>query len=96
MRVAIAVALTNYVLFFGREWVEQWREQGRTMKRRQQFQVAQKQGVDETLHHCKVCGSTEVSAPEREFRVAADGEEYCTQHLPARSTLSGPPPVSRH
>ena len=96
-RVAIGVALANYVLFFGREWVSQWREQGRTMKRRQQFQVAQKKDVDETLHHCKVCGSTEISAPEKEFRVAADGEEYCTLHLPARSTLdSNTPPVSRH
>ncbi len=40
--------------------------------------------VEEALHHCKVCGRTEVTAPELEFRVAADGEEYCLTHLPSR------------
>ncbi len=92
-RVAIVVAFTNYILFFGREWVHLWREQGRTMKRRQQFQVAQNTAVDETLHHCKICGSTEESAPEKEFRVAADGEEYCTFHLPSRQSEGAAPPL---
>ncbi len=86
IKAAIIVALTNYLVFFGREWVGHWREQGRMMKRRQQFQVAQTTDVDETLHHCKVCGSTELSAPDQEFRVAADGEEYCTRHLPSRQS----------
>lgn len=85
-RAAIAVALSNYLIFFGREWIGHWREQGRTAKRRQQFQMAQAVHADEALHHCKVCGSTEVSAPEKEFRVAPDGEEYCTLHLPSRQS----------
>ena len=92
-RVAILVSLSNYLVFFGPEWLRQWREDGRTVKRRQQFQVAQKQDAAETLHHCKVCASTEVSAPEKEFRVAADGEEYCLQHLPSRRDEAGTPPV---
>jgi hypothetical protein len=36
----------------------------------------------EAFHRCKVCGRTEVSDPELEFRMAADGEEYCVDHLP--------------
>ena len=83
-RVAIGVSLVNYLVFFGPEWVRHWREQGRTVKRRQRFQVVQRTEVEETLHRCHVCGSTEATAPEKEFRVAADGEEYCTEHLPAR------------
>lgn len=94
-KAAILIALTNYLLFFGREWVGWWREQGRTLKRRQQFQVAQQSNVDETLHHCKICGCTEVSAPEKEFRVAADGEEYCLPHLPSRKDEAGNPSRSQ-
>ena len=84
VRLAIVVSLANYLLFFGYEWARIWREQGRTVARRQQFQMAAHTTVDETLHHCKVCGATEGSAPDREFRVAADGEEYCLTHLPSR------------
>ena len=83
-RLAILVSLANYLLFFGYEWARIWREQGRTVARRQQFQMAARTGADEALHHCKVCGATEDSAPDREFRVAADGEEYCQLHLPSK------------
>ena len=84
VKAEILVAFSNYIVFFGPEWVRQWRAHRRVAKRRQGFQVAQKTDVDETLHHCKMCGSTEISHPERDFRVAADGEEYCTLHLPMR------------
>lgn len=36
----------------------------------------------EAFHRCKSCGRTEISDPELEFRMAADGEEYCGDHLP--------------
>lgn len=83
-RVAIVVSLANYLIFFGGEWVRIWREQGRTIARRQQFHLAARIEDDETLHHCKVCGSTEATSADLEFRVAADGEEYCLAHLPQR------------
>jgi hypothetical protein len=31
---------------------------------------------------CAMCGATELSHPDAEFRIAADGEEYCQEHLP--------------
>ena len=65
VRLAIAVAFANYLLFFGYEWVKIWREQGRTVARRQQFQMAARKDDAETLHLCKECGATEVSAPEK-------------------------------
>ncbi len=89
-RLAVLVALLNYLLFFGPAWLTYWREQGRTITRRQEFHVAQKGAPEETLHHCKVCGRTEVSSPELEFRVASDGEEYCVAHLPSRRTATLP------
>ena len=56
MKLTILVALANYLLFFGPAWLTYWREQGRTVTRRQEFQVAQQREAEETLHHCKVCG----------------------------------------
>lgn len=40
---------------------------------------------EQALHRCARCGRTEHSAPEVEFRVARDGEEYCITHLPKTS-----------
>ena len=96
-RLTILVALVNYLLFFGPAWLAYWREQGRTMARKQQFEVARQVEVEETLHHCKICGRTEVSSPDLEFRVASDGEEYCLAHLPSRrdpaAPMEMPPPL---
>ncbi len=36
----------------------------------------------EALHRCAICGATEVTDPNLEFRVARNGEEYCLPHLP--------------
>lgn len=36
----------------------------------------------EAFHSCAVCQRTEVSDPGLEFRVGADGREYCQEHLP--------------
>ncbi len=94
-RLAILAALVNYLLFFGPEWLTYWREQGRTVTRRQEFQVSQGRASEETLHHCKVCGRTEVSSPELEFRVASDGEEYCAAHLPSRRVPTPPAEMGR-
>ena len=93
-RLTILVSLVNYLLFFAPAWLTYWREQGRTAARRQQFQIAQHREPDETLHHCKTCGRTEVSSPELEFRVSSDGEEYCLAHLPSRrGVMEMPPPL---
>ena len=92
-RLAIIVSLANYLLFFGQEWVRLWREQGRVAARQQKFQRDTRTDDDDAaLHHCKVCGRTELTAPELEFRVAADGEEYCQTHLPSRRAATEIPP----
>src|SRR5262249_30238361 len=36
------------------------------------------------LHQCKICHRTEKSDPLLEFRVGADGSDYCREHLPPR------------
>jgi hypothetical protein len=36
----------------------------------------------EAFHTCATCGKTDATHPQAEFRITADGKEYCTDHLP--------------
>ena len=59
-----------------------WRKyRGQLSARRAKF-VSQARGAEATtVHRCKICERTEVSDPDLDFRVAADGNEYCLDHL---------------
>lgn len=50
-------------------------------KRRVAFQSKTKAAEIKGFHLCKECNATEVTHPEREFRVAADDEEICSECL---------------
>lgn len=50
--------------------------------RKRRFSKEFSQDSDEPFHKCHQCGATDTSHPEREFRVAADGNDYCDEHLP--------------
>jgi hypothetical protein len=53
--------------------------------RRQKFEAEAEEALGETFHECHSCGKTERNAgAEEEFRVAADGEEYCETCLNAK------------
>jgi hypothetical protein len=82
-RASIAVAYINYLLFFGPVFFRRSAESRQVAARRARFEIARRPDA-ETLHRCATCGRTEVSNPELDFRVSADGHEYCTPHLPAR------------
>ena len=71
----------NYLLFVAVPYLRSRRRgtPGAAWVRR----VSQKANpVSQAFHTCKTCGRTDVSHPALEFRVGADGEEYCTDHLP--------------
>lgn len=84
MIAALLAAMAAYFIFFGRETVlaAQFRQEVSTRRRRFEADT-----TDESvaIHKCAVCGKTELSAPDLEFRVAKDGEEYCLQHLPGKA-----------
>jgi hypothetical protein len=84
MRVAVLVALANYLVFFGREIVNDARHRQDVTQRRRRFESAVASD-EEALHRCEVCGRTELVAPDMDFRVAKDGHEYCAEHLPKAS-----------
>lgn len=82
-KMVILVCLLNYFLFFGPAFLRQLRENRRTGARRARFEAA-KIPASASLHRCEICGITEISHPDADFRVAEDGHEYCTAHLPSQ------------
>ena len=79
-RVALLVALGNYFVFFGAEIFHEIRHRQEGATRRRRFEDATAES--EALHRCAICGRTEHAAPDLEFRVSRDGNEYCAEHLP--------------
>lgn len=51
------------------------------LKRQASLNISLASGRRLSFHRCVVCQATELSAPALEFRVGADGQEYCEKHL---------------
>lgn len=82
-KMAVVMCLGNYLIFFAPAYFKGTLASHKTRERRQRFEAA-KLPAGFSLHSCSVCGATEQTSPEAEFRVASDGNEYCTAHLPVR------------
>ena len=87
-RAALIASFANYFIFFGPEIFRQATHRHEVSTRRRRFD-AHSRNADEALHRCAVCGATELTDPNLDFRVARDGEEYCIAHLPKPQTASG-------
>lgn len=83
LRASVLIAFSNYLLFFGPAFFRHSRDTREIAARRAKFQATNV--ASGTLHRCEACGRTEASNPELDFRVSADGNEYCADHLPKRS-----------
>src|SRR5438105_12867749 len=81
-RIALLAAFANYLIFFGPQAVRAARHRHETVGRRRRFAETSRP-EEEALHRCAVCGATEQTNANLEFRVARDGEEYCLDHLPS-------------
>ncbi len=77
------VGLIPFVLVFAPIFFSGAKNRGETAVRRAKFQ--QKMAPGDSFHYCYICGKTENEDPHLEFRVAADGEEYCVDHLPKKA-----------
>jgi len=84
-RMAMVAALANYLIFFGPEIFYEARHRREVAGRRERYARSSRDET-EPLHKCAVCGATESSDPNLEFRVSRDGEEYCMAHLPKAQT----------
>ena len=79
----IAASLMNFVVFFitGRGKVHMTPKQA---KRRQEFRREVKKTTRVTRHKCAICGRTEETNPELEFRFCSKCQgnyEYCQDHI---------------
>lgn len=73
-RVAIIAPLLNYFLFFRKPLLQSVEAQ----KRRKQFAAEREKAAGEALHTCSLCGVTDRSDPDRDFRYRmVDGEAVC-------------------
>jgi hypothetical protein len=79
-KAAILICLGNYLLFLGPEILRNRKNSVEIAVRRHRFE-SNKQSEDEPLHRCVICGRTDQSDPDLEFRVGSDGEDYCMEHL---------------
>ncbi len=88
--VAYGLAFFPYLVWaVPRLW--NWRKyQSQLNARRVKYQSQHKGSEAQTLHRCTVCDRTEASNPELDFRVAANGDEYCLDHLDDDGKPSAP------
>ena len=82
VRAGVVASFANFILFFAPALLSARKRQREQKERFAKFAATLSEV--ETLHRCLKCGRTEVGAPELEFRVGRDGEEYCVEHLPGR------------
>ncbi len=83
-QASLIAVVFNYFLFFARDIVAEAKLRHQVGERRARFDREIRTSADEAMHRCHVCGRTEQTTPDLEFRVAADGEEYCAEHLPKK------------
>lgn len=75
-QLAFVASFGNYLLFFGPTVIRQMREKQQVVQRRAKFEEKQLP-ADTVLYKCYLCGATEVTHPEREFRVDAQERDVC-------------------
>lgn len=78
-RLLVLASIGNFFLFFGRDIL--WKI--KTGKYRMASQVREISGSKEAFHRCTVCGVTELSKPNMEFRYCPEcgGLGYCKDHI---------------
>jgi hypothetical protein len=80
VKMIVIMCLGNYLIFFAPSLIRRSHENRKVQQRRTKFEAAK--DTSPTLHRCEACGITEATDPHADFRVASDGKEYCTRHLP--------------
>lgn len=78
-RIFVLASIGNYLLFFGNDIL--WRIKTGQRKMKQQARAIA--GSGEPFHRCTICGKSDVSHPDMEFRYCPDcnGLGYCMEHI---------------
>ncbi len=83
-RLAVLASVSNFLLFFGGEIISRVRTGRRRMEHRARAAAAR---ADESQprHRCVVCGKTELTHPQEDFRYSDDDRCYCSEHRPKKA-----------
>jgi hypothetical protein len=78
-RLLVLASISNFFLFFGRDIIWKMKTGNRSMV----AQARQFTGKKEPFHKCAVCGKTDISHPQMDFRYCSDcgGLGYCKDHI---------------
>lgn len=83
IRMQVSAAAVNFAIFFSREIYLSYR-QGRRKVDRQMRRAAEEREGPQARHRCHVCGKTDVTNPEMDFRYCskcAGDQCYCPEHI---------------
>jgi hypothetical protein len=84
-RWQILASVANFLIFFSKEIIDTMRYRRRTMVVQSKRTAEEKHGP-EPRHRCRVCGKTDLTNPEMDFRYCSKcvGDEcYCPEHIHA-------------
>ena len=78
-RIFVLASIANYLIFFGGDIL--WRMRSGSRKMTKQARAIS--GAREPFHRCAVCGKTDISHPQMDFRYCPDcsGLGYCMDHI---------------
>jgi hypothetical protein len=82
-RLQVTAAVGNFFLFFGADLVRKAVQRRRGIAHAVD-RAASARRAEEPLHRCRVCGKTDKSNPELDFRYCSKcsgAECYCTEHI---------------
>ncbi len=79
--LSVLVGLVPFFCFALPQFIKNVRQRATVGSRRTRFKANSLTVVD-SFHACKVCGRTDATDPELDFRITEDGVEYCVEHLP--------------
>jgi hypothetical protein len=75
------ISMANFFVFAVPVALRHLRQRQAVWDRRAKFEANKLPDVGH-FNRCKVCGRTDRTNPELDFRVAEDDQEYCSDHLP--------------
>lgn len=83
-RVLVIVSLLNFLLFFGSKLLHSRPTTTQKHFKTQKRELKQGPPIKVAFHKCSVCGKTELTDPDMEFRYCSKcsgNHEYCMDHL---------------
>jgi hypothetical protein len=84
-RLPILFSLMNFFIAFGPGFIRWLKQRGTVVERRARFEST-RAPEGSWLHKCHACGKTDLDDPKLDFRVGADGEDYCNVCRPKKQS----------